>query len=73
MIPTLLLLAGAAVAAALTWRFCMRPMLRGRFAPGAAKCCAPKESGVQDELRRTRAQLAELRRSDASTSIERTT
>lgn len=70
MIPTLLLLTGAFVAAALTWRFCMRPMLRSRSAPGAAKCCAPKESHVQNELRRTRAQLAELRRSDASTPIE---
>lgn len=73
MIPTLLLLAGAAVAAALTWRLCMRPILRNRSAPGAAKCCAPKESHVLNELRRARAQLPELRRSDASTPIERTT
>lgn len=61
MIPILITLGGTVVAGALTWQFCMRPMLRSRTTTGGSRCCAPQAPDIQDELRRTHAELAQLR------------
>jgi peptidoglycan/LPS O-acetylase OafA/YrhL len=67
MIPILIVLAGTVVAAALTWRFCMRPMLRSHNTTSGASCCQAPAADVQDEIRRTRAELAELRNAAPAT------
>lgn len=68
MIPILITLGGTVAVGTLTWRFCMRPMLRSRTTTGGARCCAPQAPDIQDELRRTHAELAELRTAAPTTS-----
>lgn len=60
MIPILISLAATVLAAALTWRFCMRPMLRSRATPGDAACCAQPATDVQADIRAARAELKSL-------------
>ncbi|WP_134563933.1 hypothetical protein [Cryobacterium sp. MDB2-33-2] len=60
MIPILISLAATALAAALTWRFCMRPMLRSRTAPSDAGCCAKPATDVQADIQDARAELTSL-------------
>ena len=60
MIPILIFLVVTVVAAALTWRFCMRPMLRSRTRSGDAGCCAKPATDVQGEIRVARAELKSL-------------
>ena len=60
MIPVLISLAATVLAAALTWRFCMRPMLRSRATPGVSGCCAKPATDVQAEIRAARAELRSL-------------
>ncbi|WP_328478446.1 hypothetical protein OHS71_08520 [Streptomyces sp. NBC_00377] len=49
-------LAATAVAAALTWWCCTRPMVRNRSCHGT-----PDAAGLQEELRAARAELLHLR------------
>lgn len=60
MIPILISLVATVAAAALTWRFCMRPMLRTRTAPGDAGCCAQPATDVQADIQAARAELTSL-------------
>ena len=60
MIPILISLVATVVAAALTWRFCMRPMLRSRTAPGDAGCCSKPATDVQADIQAARAELKSL-------------
>jgi peptidoglycan/LPS O-acetylase OafA/YrhL len=61
--PILVSLAATAAAAFLTWRFCMRPMLRTRNASSADGCCAKPARDVEAEIRAARAELESLRNS----------
>lgn len=60
MIPILISLAATVLAAALTWRFCMRHMLRTRTTPGNAGCCAEPATDIQGEILAARAELKAL-------------
>jgi peptidoglycan/LPS O-acetylase OafA/YrhL len=60
VIPILISLVATVVAAALTWRFCMRPMLRIRTAPGDAACCVKPATDVQGDIQAARAELTSL-------------
>jgi hypothetical protein len=58
-------LAATALAAALTWWCCIRPMVRNR------SCCTPaSDTELQEELRRARDELQQLRE-EATPPVER--
>lgn len=58
----LIALGGTAAAAAVTWFFCMRPMLRKDDAANAS-CCA--ERSIDDEIRSAKDDLRRLQQAHA--------
>ncbi len=61
MTTLLIALTATVAAAAVTWFFCMRPMLRKGGTAGVGCCPAPARN-IQDELRVARSELQRLQR-----------
>ncbi|MET3921793.1 hypothetical protein [Arthrobacter sp. UYEF20] len=59
MNTVLIALAGTAVAIALTWFFCLRPMRR-RAGTTAVGCCAGPAPSIDDRIRAAREELSQL-------------
>ena len=68
MITVLIALGGTAAAAAVTWFFCMRPMLR-KDGSADASCCAAPARSIEDEIRSAREDLQRLRSSAAGSGV----
>lgn len=61
MTTILIALGGTAAAAAVTWFFCMRPMLR-KDGTADASCCVPAAPSIDDEIRSAKDELSRLQR-----------
>lgn len=68
MITVLIALGGTAAAAAVTWFFCMRPMLR-KDGSADASCCAAPTHSIEDEIRSAREDLQKLQSSTAGPGV----
>lgn len=66
MTTLLIALTATVAAAAVTWFFCMRPMLRKGGTAGVGCCPAPARN-IQDELRVARSELQRLQQADTPT------
>jgi len=66
MNTVLIALAGTAAAIALTWFFCMRPMLR-RTGTADQGCCANPTESIDEQIRAAREELAQLHGARPST------
>jgi hypothetical protein len=66
MNTALIALAGTAAAVALTWFFCMRPMLR-RNRTADQGCCAGPGENIDEQIRTAREELARLHGARPST------
>jgi hypothetical protein len=64
MSPLLITLGGTAAAAAMTWFFCMRPMLR-KDGTADASCCAAPARSIDDEIRAAREDLHRLQQANS--------
>lgn len=62
MTTVLIALAGTAAAAALTWFFCLRPMLRKSGGTPDQGCCASPPQAIDGQILAAREELAQLRR-----------
>lgn len=69
MTTILIALVGTAAAAAVTWFFCMRPMLR-KNGTADANCCAAPARRIEDEIQAAREDLQRLQQA-AITPVER--
>lgn len=61
----LIALGGTAAAAAVTWFFCMRPMLRKDGTADASCCTAPAHS-IEDEIRAAQEDLHRLQQANTT-------
>ncbi len=65
MSPLLITLGGTVAAAAVTWFFCMRLMLRKDGAADASCCAAPARS-IEDEIRAAKEDLHRLEQANTT-------
>jgi hypothetical protein len=66
MSTALFALAVTAAAVAMTWFFCMRPMLR-KSGTANSSCCAPPSSSIEQEIGAAREELERLQNADRAT------
>lgn len=69
MTTILIALLGTAAATAVTWFFCMRPVLR-KNGTADANCCVVSARSIEDEIRATREGLQRLQQAGI-TPVER--